>query len=166
MLATCPHHPLVQPTLAADNWGGSTLDAAARATSGRPPLGEERTMERSTLIADYSWVWGVNGRPWPHEETPGLDLSLGDVDSALKFWSCVLLYAGGCSHATSVQFFPSLGENCLFVTVDGINYELDPPPEDFRDWLLGVGRNLSAGAVGEASCGGGKPSGFAVGVVA
>ena len=46
----------------------------------------------------------------------------------------------------SVQFFPDRGENCLFVTVDGIDYEFVPPPEEIRDWLLRVGRNLSAGS--------------------
>ena len=120
-----------------------------RAARSLVPNGETltgRIMQRSTLSADYSWVWDVNGQPLPDEETAELELSHGNADSPLRFWASVLLLAGGRSHAASVQFFPDLGENCLFATVDGGDYELVPPPKEFRDWLLRAGRNFFAGS--------------------
>ncbi|MGO9113428.1 MAG: hypothetical protein ACLP9L_29710 [Thermoguttaceae bacterium] len=100
-------------------------------------------MKRSTLIADYSWVWDANGRP--RQEFEPIELTSDDLGSGRNFWAFVLLIAGH-DHATHVQFFPNLGENCLFITVDQINYPMVPPPEDYRDWLLFVGRSLAAGS--------------------
>ena len=102
-------------------------------------------MKRSTLIADSSWVSDANGSPLPEEKLSPVELTHGDMDSARKFWGLVLLLAG-CDHASSVQFFPHLGEDCLSCTVARVNYTMAPPPGELRDWLLRVGRNLCAGS--------------------
>jgi hypothetical protein len=102
-------------------------------------------MDQPTLTVDDSWVLGANGKPRPEEAWSPSELTHGDIDSARKFWTLVLLLAGR-DHAMSVQFFPRLGEECLSCTVGGVNYTIVPPPQEFGDWLLHVGRNLSAGS--------------------
>jgi hypothetical protein len=87
--------------------------------------------------------WVVNGDnsrliKWPIVLT-------ADLGSARNFWDGVLAFAtDDC--ATSVQFVPHRGEDCLFCTVEGINHPMVPPPEHLREWLLRAGRNLLAGS--------------------
>lgn len=102
-------------------------------------------MDQPALIVDGSWVLDANGLPLPEEGWSPAELTRGDIDSARKFWALVLLLAGR-DHAMSVQFFPHLGEECLSCTVGGVNYTIVSPPAEFHDWLLHVGRNLSAGS--------------------
>jgi tetratricopeptide (TPR) repeat protein len=79
-------------------------------------------------------------------EEDGVDLTYGNLQSAQRFWTVVLLTAIR-DYATSVQFRLSLGEDCLSLTVARVDYSLVPPDAELRDWLLHVARNLAAGSV-------------------
>jgi hypothetical protein len=98
-------------------------------------------MVRSILNADASLIPGTG----KFEEGDGIDLTYGNLDSGRNFWTVVLLLATR-DNATSVQFRPSMGEDCLSLTVARVDYSLFPPDPEVLDWLLRVGCNLSAGS--------------------
>lgn len=97
-------------------------------------------MVRSTLMADASWF---SDAAKLREE--GIDLTYGDLDSGRAFWTAILLIASR-DHAVCVQFRPSLGDDCLSLTVANFDYLMAPPDAVFRAWLLRVARDLSAGS--------------------
>ncbi|MGA2031670.1 MAG: hypothetical protein ABSG68_05400, partial [Thermoguttaceae bacterium] len=100
-------------------------------------------MVSTNLMANYSWVWDADGQPL--QECESIELAFGDPSSARNFWAIILLTAFR-DHATSVFFFPFLGEGCLSFAVGDSVCAVIPPPEGFRAWLLRAGRNLSAGS--------------------
>ena len=71
--------------------------------------------------------------------------SYDSLDSGQQFWTTVLLLAIR-DYATSVQFRPSLGVDCLSLTVAEVDYSLVPPDPGLRHSLLRVARNLCAGS--------------------
>ena len=81
----------------------------------------------ATLIADYPWILDANGLLLPEDDWSPPEIPGGDPDSARRFLTLVLLIAGR-DGATSAHFLPRLGEGCLSVTVDGVNYGMVPPP--------------------------------------
>jgi len=99
----------------------------------------------STLIVDSSWVSDSNGCLLPEEEWAAPELAAGSQDSARISWTLILFLAWR-DRATSARFLPRLGEDCLFFTVDGVNYGLVPPPKETRSSMLRVARDLSAGS--------------------
>jgi hypothetical protein len=64
--------------------------------------------------------------------------------SAKSFWMTIL-HLADCEHATSIHFFPSLAEKCLWLVIDGEKNEMIPPPKRDCRWLLRYGIRLLAG---------------------
>jgi hypothetical protein len=98
----------------------------------------------ATLIADYPWILDANGLLLPEDEWPP-EVPGGGPDFGRIFWTLVLLLASR-DRATSAQVLPRLGEGCLSVTVDGVNYEIVPPPKELRGQMYRAARDLSAGS--------------------
>jgi hypothetical protein len=77
------------------------------------------------------------------EDLAEIELGL-DLTSGRKFWRPVLLLAA-IDNATGVTFRSPFADDCLLLTIEGVAYELVPPPAEFRRHLHNVALDLIAG---------------------
>ena len=85
----------------------------------------------------------ASGDNAPADDPFAVDVT-DDRASARRFWRLTLRFATA-DGASSVRFDPALGDDCLTLTVDGVEFGLVPPPLELRPWLLEMGRELLAG---------------------